>query len=152
MNVFIMRGIPMSGKTTWVTRQLKDLHHSAYEVCSADHFYIDAQGAYNFKPENIGQAHDQCLNDFIDAIADRTTESVFVDNTNLSAWEIAPYYRLAEFHKHKVEIIRTCCTFEAAMKRPNIHGVPADRLWYMYQTLLREQLPLHWKERFVMND
>lgn len=72
-----------------------------------------------------------------------------VDNTNLTAHEISPYYRLAQLFGWDVKIVRVHCDFETAAKR-NTHGVPHDRIWQMYQTLHSERLPPYWKEEIVL--
>ncbi len=141
--VIIMRGIVGAGKSTYAK-----LFPDAI-ICSADEYHIDEDGIYRFDPANIGKAHDYCLSKFLFAIQDEDIDRIIiVDNTNLSIYEIAPYYRLAQIHNLDVKIIRIHTDFEIAARR-NIHSVPLERIWQMYQTLLSERLPFHWKEEIV---
>ena len=79
-----------------------------------------------------------------------TPEPVIVDNTNLTAWELAPYVRLAELYGYNYQILTFWCDPLVCAKR-NVHGVPVDRIFCMNQTLLNEKLPPHWKHRIILN-
>lgn len=143
MKVFLMRGLPGAGKSTWVNDQLR--HYQGSQVCSADTYHVRASdGVYDFKPENIKAAHDECFRDFLTGLKDTENEAVFVDNTNLALWELAPYYRVAEIKDCEVLVVQLHCPFELAVAR-NIHQVPPERIWDMQQTLLSERLPPHYK-------
>lgn len=144
-----MRGIPGSGKSTWRTKQ-PQLLRTKYVVCSADDYhYID--GVYRFDPLKAGEAHSQCLRKFLSCATspECPIETLFVDNTNLTAWEISSYYSAALAYGHEVEIVRVHCDFKTAARR-QLHAVPLDKLAYMHSVLITERLPPHWKERIVL--
>lgn len=121
-------------------------------VCSADDFHM-ADGTYKFDPKNIGKAHDYCLSKYLaNFLPDAPFyNTIIVDNTNLTAWEIAPYYRLAEMHQHAVRIVRVYCDFEKAVRR-GVHNVPPAKVWQMWLTLCNEKLPAHWNEEIVFTE
>ncbi len=73
---------------------------------------------------------------------------VVVDNTNISAWEVAPYYRLAESRSVPVRIVTVWTPFEVCLLRQQ-HGVPAKQLLAMYQRLLSEELPPWWRHEVI---
>lgn len=145
MKVIIMSGLPGSGKSTMV----KDMEDTAltYTV-SADNFFM-VDGIYRFDPTKIQDAHDCCLREFLGRLMYPSTEDpqiLVVDNTNTSAVEIAPYYRIAQALGHEVEIFRLHIDPSLAVKR-NIHGVPAKTIMEMYTRLMTDVLPPWWKIR-----
>lgn len=144
MKVFVMRGLPGSGKSTWIERVRKDFGQGGSAVVSADHHHVKG-GVYRFDPSKIRMAHDACLGSFLSAVREGKLAALFVDNTNVSVWELAPYVRLAELFNHEVEIIRIECDPLVAAKR-NVHGVPAATVFRMWDALRSERLPGHWKE------
>lgn len=57
--MFLMRGLPGSGKSTLVNL-LERIYAGSVAVCSADHYFIDSHGVYNFNRDKIGDAHRVC--------------------------------------------------------------------------------------------
>jgi len=151
--VIIMRGLPGSGKSTY-----RRLVAAVYEmcqgykivVCSADDYFLSDEG-YEFDPSKIGEAHNACKQNFLDAL-DRDYERpvvVFVDNTNTMAWEAAFYAEHALLKGWNVGIIHRKADVETCIGRQT-HGVPeavvrdmADR-W--------EKFPEHWGTPYVVDD
>jgi predicted kinase len=70
---------------------------------------------------------------------------IVVDNTNLTALEMAPYVSLAMAYGCPVEIITVKCDPEVAAKR-NRHGVPLAAIKGMAARLQQRQLPAFWKD------
>lgn len=142
--VIVMSGISGSGKSTVV----KGLISEASVVCSADHFFMK-DDKYIFNPRLLGEAHAQCLREFTDLLVELHESSyimadvIVVDNTNLTAIEMAPYVALAIAYGAKVEIITVICLPEVAFER-NVHGVPLASIRRMRDTLLQRKLPAYW--------
>lgn len=132
--ITIMRGIPGSGKTTWVKKHRKGAH-----VVSADDYFMQG-GQYCFSPALLGEAHKECLRKFVKLLLEGYKDIV-VDNTNVRAHEIAPYYRLAEAYERPVEIV-WCLAHPADAAARNIHGVPHETVHKM--ALSFESLPPGW--------
>lgn len=155
MKVIVMRGIPGSGKSTWVDKFVaEERPASGANLVSADYFHLDSQGIYKFDPANVREAHNWCMREFLHAVstAGRPSDAVvLVDNTNTTAWEISPYYRAAEALGHEVEIVQMVCDPATAWAR-NRHGVPLDKVWAMHCNLITERLPPWWKIRMVPQD
>lgn len=150
MKVYILRGLPGSGKSTWIENALDDSGVQPY-VCSADHFHTGEDGVYRFDPKNIKKAHEECLRKFmLNLYGSDKPDFLIVDNTNCSAWEISPYYRLTELYGHEVKILTFWCSPELSMKR-NTHNVPATTILSMYQRLLTEVLPPHWNHEIILS-
>jgi len=145
MQVYIMRGIPGSGKTTWAEAKRKESNLS--RVCSADNFHIHL-GVYKFDPAKAAAAHNGCLRNFLTELENNECEMLFCDNTNTTAWEISPYYRLAEMFGHKPTIIQMHCPIELALTR-NTHHVPTQTLMAMLQNMAFDRLPHHWNLELI---
>lgn len=153
MKIFIMRGISGVGKSTWIERHKRRAIHtepfSRYVTFSAD-FYHFKDGKYEFDPKNAAAAHISCFSEYLRMIqvkdVERNWDTIFVDNTNTSAWEIAPYVRLAEVLGHDWEIIRLEVDPYLAFSRSQ-HGTPLATVLQMWQNLRTERLPPWWKER-----
>ena len=143
MNIYILRGIPGSGKSTWIKQENRATDD---EVCSAD-FYHTINGVYKFDPKRTGEAHNLCLSKFLQLLQTKR-DHIYVDNTNTTAWEIAPYYRLAEVFLCNVQIITILCPVEVAIAR-NVHAVPGTTILTMHRNILMEQLPPHWKHTVI---
>lgn len=114
----IVVGVPGSGKTTLC----KERFPTTPRVSSDDHFM--KSGEYVFVPAEIGEAHFNCFDKFV-GIVDEGVSDIVVDNTNTTAWELAPYFRYAEYKGYTVKIIRLLCDPVAAHAR-NVHGVPLE--------------------------
>ena len=56
--VIITSGIPGAGKSTWIRRNTNPW---MTEVFSADDYFINETGRYNFQPEKLSEAHCSCL-------------------------------------------------------------------------------------------
>lgn len=149
MQVIIMRGIPGSGKSTWIKQNLIEAGQDWF-IVSADHYHMIG-GVYRYDPKNAGNAHAQCLRKFTEYLKrnEGCSGGIIVDNTNTTAWEIAPYYALALAFQCDVKIVRVHCPLETALPR-SIHDVPATRVWQMYQNIVTEKLPPHWVEEIVI--
>jgi hypothetical protein len=157
MKVYVMSGIPGSGKSTWIDNELKGRQRLAVSVCSADHYHYDDDGCYRYRPENAGKAHALCLGSYLRQIqgyAERRgagvplPDAVVVDNTNIRAWEASPYVRLAELFGFDYEIVRVYCDPVVAASR-NVHQVPFERVMQMYRAFLADDFPGHWRVRGV---
>lgn len=116
--IYLMQGVPGSGKSTWARTNLKNP-----VVCSADDYFLDRHGVYHFDPTKLGKAHASCMRKFIEALINKKREIV-VDNTNTTVMEMAPYYLAAQAYDRSVTIVHFDIDPRIAAAR-NTHGVPA---------------------------
>ena len=120
--VIIMQGVSGAGKSTWIKK-----NHPKALVCSADHYFLDKNGKYNFRAEDLGKAHQECLKKFLHELHDLwdgyERPPIIVDNTNCALWEMAPYVQAGAAFGWKVEVVRLVCDPAIAAGR-NAHGVP----------------------------
>jgi predicted kinase len=137
--VQIYRGLPGTGKSTLA---LKDPKKAAMlkrtdAYCSADAYFVDDEGNYDFVGWQVPIAHQWCWGKFIDAVA-AGHECIVVDNTNTQRWEYENYIKLAKIFDYSVEIINTNESghyysvdsgwTDMALAERNVHGVPAEAI------------------------
>ena len=61
-NLYVMRGLPGSGKTTLAQSMVKSYTEAGKKgvICSADDFFVDNRGKYNFDMTRLSEAHEHC--------------------------------------------------------------------------------------------
>jgi hypothetical protein len=145
-DVYILRGIPGAGKSTWAQ------HHAqgVYSVVSADHYFMrNDQREYRFDPRLLPKAHQECFGEFIDyvgdASADTPADEIYVDNTNINAWECSPYVLGGESYGWNVTIVNFHIDPAVAFAR-GTHGVPERVVYGMAEAMKNVSLPPWWKQ------
>lgn len=130
MFIYIMQGLPGSGKSTIAAERARTFPGPDPEIVSADHL----PGLYKTglnksgQPETtidrslLGKAHATCFRAALAALQEGRT--VFVDNTNLTVEEVAPYVMLGQAFGASPVILRARCNVMTALRR-NTHGVPS---------------------------
>lgn len=126
MNLYLFRGLPGSGKTT-AAKALCDT------VFSADDFFTDDDGVYNFDASKIKDAHADCR--YRTEMALAQDADVAVANTFTEEWEMAPYFGLAKVYGARV------FTFVVENRHggQNVHDVPQhviDRMGDRFEIIL----------------
>ena len=110
--LFIIRGLPGSGKTTFAEKLKADGIVS--DVVEADHFMTDQNGNYKFDAKMLERCHQECqmwTKYYLDLGRD-----VAVANTFTRKWEILPYIKMG----YDYTIVEMTGNF------PNVHGVPKN--------------------------
>jgi len=68
--IFIMRGLPGAGKTTWIRENLPGA-----VICSADNYFLDKDGIYTFDSLLLSEAHESCLKYFAEILTTQEDEA-----------------------------------------------------------------------------
>lgn len=155
VRMLIMRGLPASGKTHTALSiaNYADDHCQVVRV-SADEFFYNEDGEYHFDPSKLPQAHGECFRKAISWAVGSTvlptrSRVIIVDNTNISAWEIAPYMALAQAYAIPAYILTVDCGQEERMKRnaarPLDRRVPEVILANMAMRMFEARLPPFWE-------
>lgn len=134
--IFLMRGLPGSGKSYWVIQN----SHDAYIICADFLRYID--GVYTYNPKTDHLIHDKVFFDYTDLVI-KGTERIFVDNTNTTLNQIAPFYRVGEIYNYQIKIIQMITPLHICIQR-NTHKVPHKTMLKMAIELQTEKLLPHY--------
>jgi hypothetical protein len=93
---------------------------------SADDYFIGTDGVYNFKPEKLKEAHNDCQQRCSTLMSNGVVKIV-VSNTFTQEWEMEPYFEMAERYGYRVYSL----IVENRHNGVNEHGVPAEKLEQM---------------------
>ncbi|MEM0515235.1 ATP-binding protein [Pseudoalteromonas sp. YIC-827] len=102
--VFILRGLPGSGKTNYAHNLADDLvagDSSQYVICSTDDYFVGAEG-YQFDKHKLPEYHNLNLARFIKALSEGIP-LVIADNTNIKKWEFIAYIEAAHALGYQVK-------------------------------------------------
>ena len=131
--MFIMRGIPGSGKSTHARRinLYMDVINVRSKIFSTDNFWI-VDGEYKFIPAMLGEAHKdtqrQVKEEMIQVDHEGLQTSVIiVDNTNILKSHMKPYEDLAEeyeWHVNYITVGKFDDEFVDLCAKRNTHNVP----------------------------
>jgi len=143
--VTILMGVPGSGKSWYVST-----HCRGAFVVSVDH-YFERLGRFDWR--KLGEAHGECLREFIRHVQDGTVLKepvhIVVDNTNTKLITMAPYVAIAQAYGYHVEVVRLECDPKVAAKRC-VHEVPEKTIIKMDHEIvhsLQFGLPEVWGAR-----
>jgi predicted kinase len=133
--LYILRGLPGSGKTTYANKRWPgltpfDLSPKGYSpvVVSGDHYFTDpTTGEYRFNIKHLGQAHAAAQIALINALWSGR-ETVVVDNTHSRFWEYSVAQELGRAYAYHVEVIDLfdggCSDEELVERQAGTHKTP----------------------------
>ena len=127
--LYIVRGLPGSGKSSLAKKVTE-------AVYSADDFFTNKKGEYNFNVKLLGKAHEWCWGKVRDAMY-IGVQAVAVANTFTQAWEAEKYYQIAEEYEYSVFVIECQNDFG------NVHSVPQESIDAMKERWEKDLTPLY---------
>ena len=123
----ILRGVPGSGKST-LAEYLAQVGEGV--ICTADDFFTDEYGNYNFDAKRLFVAHRVCMEKFMNAI-DKGEPLVIVANTSTRESEFSNY----ESSSRNKGYLVFSLIVENRHGGVNTHGVPDDKIETMRQRM-----------------
>jgi predicted kinase len=131
-NLIILRGTSSSGKSSFA--QL-----IAYPclICTADDYYYDEKGNYNFDASKLGEAHASCKAKFDEGVKDPVITNIVIANTNTKPFEYQYYVDKAEKYGMRV----TYVVLERRHNNKNDHDVP-DHVLERQENTIKQNLKL----------
>jgi predicted kinase len=124
--LILLRGLPGSGKSTLAKIILQLRSTDEPEVLSADDFFEDKEGDYNFDPTKLKEAHNYCQFRCSERMRQQKAKIV-VANTFTEEWEMEEYFKMAERYNYRVHTV----IVENRHGAENVHGVPEEKLQQM---------------------
>jgi tRNA uridine 5-carbamoylmethylation protein Kti12 len=148
--VIVMRGLPGSGKTTFANQMVAAANEKGFRavICSADRFFIEADGVYRYRRDRLADAHEFCQDQFDIAMAidDRDDENyadiVIIDNTSIRQFEYGHYRRAALRGRHEFTAYVMVCHGEDEALRQNarsVHYIPNSTVLGRFAAFERDE-------------
>ncbi len=125
-DLILLRGLPGSGKSSLGDIILHCPGSNTPDVLSADNFFMDDKGNYNFDATKLKQAHNDCQQKCAERMKLEISRIV-IANTFTEKWEMDTYYQMAERYKYRVHTV----IVENRHESKNVHSVPDEKLEQM---------------------
>ena len=127
-NVIILRGVSGSGKSSFA-----NLIAEPKVVCTADDYFTNDKGEYNFDANLLSYAHGDCMRRFTKALDDPNVTNIVVANTNCNPNDYNFYIDEAK----RVNVRVTSVILEKRHDNSNIHSVPENVLENQHNRLIK---------------
>ncbi|KAJ3300116.1 NEDD4-binding protein 2 [Kappamyces sp. JEL0829] len=103
--LYIVRGLPGSGKSTMVQAMTAGLPPDSFVVLATDDYFLDSDNNYDFDSSLLGKAHQWNQERARQALQNRVSR-VFIDNTHTQQWEAQPYADMGVAAGYEIQIIQ----------------------------------------------
>jgi predicted kinase len=122
--MILFRGLPGAGKTELAEFLLNLISdHYRTVALSADDYFTDCFGSYNFEYEALKEAHEWCQEQ-VRQHCFMETEVIGIHNTFTTESEMQPYFELAEEYGYRLSTV----IVENRHGSESIHSVPQEKI------------------------
>jgi predicted kinase len=129
-DLYLVRGLPGSGKTTFAKNLTKFFAGIHFE---ADMFFERNGMKYKFDPNMLSDAHEWCQHSVSEQMS-ISCPVIVASNTFTTNREILPYVTMARAYGYKVTILTIESGLDPeALAARNVHGVPVETVKRMAQ-------------------
>lgn len=125
-DLILLRGTPGSGKSTIGEIILQNPNSQEPDVLSADNYFTNEKGEYNFDVTKLKEAHNDCQQKCAIKMRNGVLKIV-VANTFTQEWEMESYFQMAERYHYRVHSV----IVENRHGNQNIHNVPEEKITQM---------------------
>ncbi|KAJ8412474.1 hypothetical protein AAFF_G00128100 [Aldrovandia affinis] len=131
-HLFILRGLPGSGKTQLASEIMDQYDLGNGEILSTDEYYINANGRYVYRHRLRNIAHQWNRDRAQEAMANGA-HPIIIDNTNMRRCEMKPYVKMGLDYGYYIRFRTTPNTWAWSVEELYewIHGVVPK--WVMYR-------------------
>jgi len=136
LQVYILRGLPGAGKSTWAHRFVKTLSFGSGVIHNTD-TYFTVNGVYRFDPAKVGVFHNLNYRAFERSMA-KMIPWIVIDNTNTRDEDVIKYRDAAISSGYSVKIVQIGTFDDAGIELAvtrNLHRVPRHDIVRMAQRL-----------------
>jgi predicted kinase len=124
-DLILLRGLPGSGKSTLGEIILTNFIDKP-DVLSADDYFINSEGNYEFDGSKLKEAHNDCQQRCANKMRNEILKIV-VANTFTEEWEMETYFEMAERYRYRVHTV----IVENRHGNKNIHDCPEEKVSQM---------------------
>lgn len=135
--MIILRGPPGCGKSYLGREIINKTVNGDYQnhIFSADDYFLNERGQYNYVPDRIKNAHEFNQNR-VRKKCEEGWSPIIVDNTHIKIWEMFPYCEFSVKNGYLIEICEPVTPWSrsaAKLTLKNSHGVPRHVIENMIQ-------------------
>lgn len=153
MRVILMRGLPCSGKSTYVESIVPGVFPEAV-VCSADHIHIGDDKVFRFDPNKVQEGHNRCWRKFF-AYMKQREQLIVIDNSLIALDELGAYWLPARASGYEVEVVTVRTPLKVILERnaaregdKKVNPAFIERLDERMR-IMNALIPSYWNHRFV---
>ena len=115
--LFILRGLPGSGKSTWTRHKVEELHAVRVPVFVVEPDYWTDTFPPCLNRGRVELAEKECLRQFTEAILSDRFDVFVLNKFNVRTWEYTAYAQIAEAFGYDVTVVEFTPSLDTCLRR-----------------------------------